>query len=160
MKIRPRRTQRAKQLEVQHGDLRTVQSLLRVETETSDVQVEGKTDNNSTKHVSTDQAKLIETLEREISHLQGEISFLRARVEELTPLALPRPRRGLFAWLRGQRFTRTVKLSRFMSPSFDCPSSLDTKRFCQFVVCALAIRYGGFGCSQPSVAPRRMISPI
>jgi hypothetical protein len=92
--------QRAKQLEVQHGDLRTVQSLLRVETETSNTETEETTDGNGTKHVSVDQTKLIETLEREIDHLQGEIDFLRARVEELTPLALPRPRRGLFAWLR------------------------------------------------------------
>ena len=92
--------QRAKQLEAQHGDLRIVQSLLGVETETSNTEVEQTTDGNGTKHVSVDQTKLIETLEREIDHLQGEISFLRARVEELTPLALPQPRRGFLAWLR------------------------------------------------------------
>jgi len=92
--------QRAKQLEAQHGDLRIVQSLLGVETETSNTEVEQTTDGNGTKHVSVDQTKLIETLEREIDHLQGEISFLRARVEELTPLALPRPHRGFLAWLR------------------------------------------------------------
>ena len=92
--------QRAKQLEYQHGDLRTVQSLLRVESETNNAKVKDRTDKDRTKHDSSDQTKLIETLEREISHLQGEISFLRARVEELTPLALPRPRRGFLAWLR------------------------------------------------------------
>ena len=92
--------QRAKQLEAQHGDLRTVQSLLCVETETSDTKTEKNNSGNGAKHALADQTKLIETLEREIDHLQGEIGFLRARVEELTPLALPRPRRGLFAWLR------------------------------------------------------------
>ena|GEM_PF-6662610 len=66
--------QRAKQLEVQHGDLRTVQSLLRVETETSDVEIENEVDKDRTKHDSADRTKLIETLEREINHLQGEIS--------------------------------------------------------------------------------------
>ena len=91
--------QRAKQLESQHGDLRTVQSLLRVESETRDAKVDDRADNDGTKHASSDQTKLIETLEREISHLQGEVSFLRARVEELTPLALPRSRRSFLAWL-------------------------------------------------------------
>ena len=38
--------------------------------------------------------------EREITYLKEEVSFLRDRVKELTPLALPKPRRKLFHWLR------------------------------------------------------------
>ena len=34
-----------------------------------------------------------------ITELREEVSFLRRRVEELTPLALPKPRPRLFAWL-------------------------------------------------------------
>ena len=45
--------------------------------------------------------ELIEEKERRIHALEGEVSFLRRRVEELTPLALPRPRR-LWAWIRGR----------------------------------------------------------
>jgi len=37
--------------------------------------------------------------EREITRLENEVHFLRTRVEELTPLALPRPRRRWLAWL-------------------------------------------------------------
>jgi len=38
-----------------------------------------------------------------IKQLQSEVAFLRARIEELTPLALPHPRRGLFSWLSLRR---------------------------------------------------------
>ena len=37
---------------------------------------------------------------REITHLEDEVFFLRERVKELTPLALPQPRRKWFGWLR------------------------------------------------------------
>ena len=42
---------------------------------------------------------LVKELRRQIEDQRREIDWLRARVEELTPLALPRPRRR-FAWLR------------------------------------------------------------
>jgi len=42
--------------------------------------------------------RLVEVLERENAHLRGEVAFLRARIEEMTPLALPRPRRRWLAW--------------------------------------------------------------
>jgi len=45
--------------------------------------------------------ELIEEKDRRIHALEGEVTFLRRRVEELTPLALPRPRR-LWAWIRGR----------------------------------------------------------
>ena len=41
----------------------------------------------------------IEDKDREIAILEREIEFLRERVKELTPLALPRPRRRWFSWL-------------------------------------------------------------
>ncbi len=85
--------ERAKTLEGLHGDLRTVRTLLgkdgRNETETQGDIAEG----NGAKRVSVDSTKLIETLERENAHLREEVSFLRERIEELMPLALPRPRR-------------------------------------------------------------------
>jgi len=43
--------------------------------------------------------ELVEVLREEIKHLRKENEWLRARVEELTPLALPKPRRWL-GWLR------------------------------------------------------------
>lgn len=43
--------------------------------------------------------ELIEEKDARIRALESEVAFLRRRVEELAPLALPR-RRGLFAWLR------------------------------------------------------------
>lgn len=43
----------------------------------------------------------IDDKDKEIARLEREIEFLRDRVKELTPRALPRPRRGLFDWLRG-----------------------------------------------------------
>jgi DNA-binding transcriptional MerR regulator len=42
--------------------------------------------------------ELVEEKDARIRSLEGEVSFLRLRVEELTPLALPRPRRWL-GWL-------------------------------------------------------------
>lgn len=85
--------ERAKTLEDLHGDLRTVRSLLGRDGR-NEAETEGSiTDGNSAKHVLVDQAKLVETLERENEHLREEIAFLRARIEELMPLALPRPRR-------------------------------------------------------------------
>jgi hypothetical protein len=40
----------------------------------------------------TGNEEVVEVLRRENEHLRGEVAFLRRRVEELTPLALPRPR--------------------------------------------------------------------
>jgi len=95
--------ERAKTLETLHGNLRTVQTLLgkdgRNEAETESNIVDG----NGAKHASVDSTKLIETLERENVHLREEVAFLQARIEELMPLALPRPRRRWFAWLRPAR---------------------------------------------------------
>ena len=48
---------------------------------------------------ATGNEELVEMLRRENEHLRSEVAWLRARVDELTPLALPR-RRGLFGWLR------------------------------------------------------------
>jgi hypothetical protein len=39
----------------------------------------------------------IAELKERVRELQDEVAFLRRRVEELTPLALPRPRRWLAA---------------------------------------------------------------
>ena len=43
-----------------------------------------------------------------IADQRQEIAFLRAQVERLTPLALPGPRRGIFAWLSRSRAAATV----------------------------------------------------
>jgi hypothetical protein len=45
---------------------------------------------------TTSQRLAVELLQKENEHLKQEIAWLRQRVEELTPLALPKPRR----WLR------------------------------------------------------------
>lgn len=45
-----------------------------------------------------DKEERINELKERIEELRSEIAFLRSRIEELTPLALPRPRRWL-AWL-------------------------------------------------------------
>jgi len=42
--------------------------------------------------------QLINAMEREIRRLEGEVLFLRNRVSQLTPLALPR---GRWWWLFG-----------------------------------------------------------
>ena len=47
-------------------------------------------------------SRLLEEKDARIHALESEVSFLRLRVEELTPLALPRPRRW-FGWIRGRR---------------------------------------------------------
>lgn len=47
----------------------------------------------------TQNAELLELLERENEHLRSEVAWLRARVDQLTPLALPR-RRSWFTWFR------------------------------------------------------------
>lgn len=44
--------------------------------------------------------KLVERLEQTIEDQRQEIVFLRQQVETLTPLALPRPRRGLLTLFR------------------------------------------------------------
>ena len=49
----------------------------------------------------TGNADLVDVLRRENEHLRSEVAWLRSRVDELTPLALPRPRRW-FAWIRGR----------------------------------------------------------
>lgn len=51
-------------------------------------------------HRLRDKDAVIAAKDAQISQLQSEVAFLRARVEELTPLALPRPRRRWVAWLR------------------------------------------------------------
>ena len=50
---------------------------------------------------ATGNGELVEMLRRENEHLRSEVAWLRSRVDELTPLALPRPRRW-FAWIRGR----------------------------------------------------------
>ena len=45
-----------------------------------------------------DQSEVIRILQRENDRLQEEVRWLRSRVDELTPLALPRPR-GILRWL-------------------------------------------------------------
>ena len=45
--------------------------------------------------------QLIDEKDARIHALESEVAFLRRRVEELTPLALPR-RRSWFAWFRGR----------------------------------------------------------
>jgi len=50
---------------------------------------------------ATGNADLVDVLRRENEHLRDEIRWLRAQVDELRPLALPRPRRW-FAWIRGR----------------------------------------------------------
>lgn len=43
--------------------------------------------------------RMVDERDARIRQLESEVLFLRTRIEELTPLALPRPRRWL-AWLR------------------------------------------------------------
>jgi len=47
-----------------------------------------------------DPSEMIRMLQRENDRLQEEVRWLRSRVDELTPLALPRPRRRWFFWKR------------------------------------------------------------
>ena len=46
--------------------------------------------------------RMVDERDARIRQLEGEVLFLRTRIEELTPLALPRPRRWL-AWLLPSR---------------------------------------------------------
>lgn len=48
---------------------------------------------------SRDKPELVEMLQRENEHLRQEVAWLRERVDQLTPLALPR-RRGWLPWRR------------------------------------------------------------
>ena len=43
-------------------------------------------------------SELVLSLREEITHLQGEVSWLRSRLEQLAP-ALPKPRRRWLSWL-------------------------------------------------------------
>jgi len=49
------------------------------------------------------ESELVEVLKRENDRLQEEVRWLRSRVEDLSRLALPRPRRTWFTWLRPRR---------------------------------------------------------
>jgi len=51
---------------------------------------------------------IVQTLQQVIEDQRQEIAFLRRQVEQLTPLALPSPRRRLFAWLRRSTATETA----------------------------------------------------
>lgn len=90
---------RAKELENRHGDLRTVQTLLRKELRNDDQAQPTNHGANGTKQASDAWAKVIETLEREVEHLREENRWLRERLEELQRLALPAPRRPWWRWL-------------------------------------------------------------
>ena len=59
----------------------------------------------------TGNEELVEALKRENEHLRSEVAWLRSRVDQLMPLALPRPHRWL-AWLRGIRVQRQAKWSQ------------------------------------------------
>lgn len=82
---------RAKDLELLHGDLRTVRSLLRTELPNKTEASPANGDGNGTKHASDAWAKVIETLEAEVAYLRRENDWLRQRLEELQRLALPAP---------------------------------------------------------------------
>ncbi len=64
------------------------------------VQELGKSDGKRLAKIDEGDGRLIEVLQEEIEHLRKENEWFRGRVDELTPLALPRPRRGWFAWMR------------------------------------------------------------
>lgn len=66
------------------------------------VQEELDGDHDSTTRITTgsrDKPELVEMLQRENEHLRQEVAWLRERVDQLTPLALPR-RRGWLPWRR------------------------------------------------------------
>lgn len=51
--------------------------------------------------------RMIEEKDARIRALESEVAWLRARVDQLTPLALPR-RRFWFTWLRGRSQRQTI----------------------------------------------------
>ena len=51
--------------------------------------------------------RMIEEKDARIHALESEVAWLRARVDQLTPLALPR-RRFWFTWLRGRSQRQTI----------------------------------------------------
>jgi len=53
--------------------------------------------------VLEEKEKRLEEKERRIALLEAEVQYLRQKVEELMPLALPRPRRSVLGWLRRSR---------------------------------------------------------
>ena len=66
----------------------------------------------------TGNSDLVEVLRRENEHLRNEVAWLRSRVDQLTPLMLPK-RKGLFAWLRPRSVTGASQLSPLAAFSVD-----------------------------------------
>jgi len=98
---------------------------------------------------STGNEELVEALKCENEHLRSEVTWLREQVDALRPLALPRPRRW-FAWLQGRSHSTGASRIRPLTAFWD--DSLAQIGFSEFVFSDLAIRYGGSGCSPPSLA--------
>jgi len=95
--------QRAKALEELHGDLRTVQTLLRKELGNGDGTQPPNHDGNGAKQPLDACAKLIQTLEREVADLREENQWLRRMLEELQRRSLPPSKRRLWTWWRWWR---------------------------------------------------------
>ena len=80
----------------------TVEQAMRAVTDSIEGNKADKQEPTSGKRAGNEEllARLIEEKDARIHALESEVAFLRRRVEELTPIALPRRRRW-FAWLRG-----------------------------------------------------------
>jgi len=90
--------QRAKALEERHGDLRTVQTLLRKELGNGDGTQPPNHDGNGVKQPLDAWVKLVQTLEREVADLREENRWLRGMLEELQRRSLPPPKRRWTWW--------------------------------------------------------------
>jgi len=81
---------------------------------------------------ATGNGELVEALKRENEHLRSEVAWLRSRVDQLTPLALPRRPRW-FAWFRPlshhTHSTRPDRLRAIAAFSFDLWAFSDANYF-------------------------------